>query len=133
MKDNKIGAKGVYACKKCAAVEIIPLPKRKRPPCTRCGGDVVYFRSRVEHKHWTYLLMREREGEIFNLQFEPKFECSINGKFIRTICFDAAFFEGNRHVIQDVKGYMNAAMQDGFNLKCALVEALYGVKIEVVK
>lgn len=76
------------------------------------------------------LRMRERAGEIVDLQLEPSFPIIINGQHICDVKADAAFAEGGRYRVLDFKGIEGDTPVS--RLKRRLVAAAHGVEIEIV-
>lgn len=63
----------------------------------------VVFHSKKEAKRISELWLLEKAGQIRELQLQPRFELVVNGVKICTYIGDAAYFEGNKRVIEDVK------------------------------
>jgi hypothetical protein len=89
------------------------------------------FDSQAEAKHyWHVLKPRAEAREITNLELQPVFRCTIDGKLICKYIADFAYFDrqatglqGQRgaRVIEDVKGFKTPI----YNLKKKLVHALF--------
>ncbi len=104
--------------------------------------DGIRFASKREARHYSELKLRERAGEIRELELQPIYlltiwhhpisedhplKCTTVGKYIADFRYwDVA---RNQRVVEDVKG-METQL---FKLKKKLVEALYGMEIEIVK
>lgn len=100
------------------------------------------FASQREAKRYVDLSMLERAGEIRDLKLQPKFQLTVNGEPVRirskrypngrkvTYIADFSYIETNSDlfVIEDAKG-MDTPLS---KLKRALVEAIYGVEVQLV-
>lgn len=89
-------------------------------------GDVT-FDSKAEARRWSELLLLERGGVITELVRQPQFAFFIGEKLIFRYIADFKYFEGEREVIEDVKGVQTPV----FRLKRKLIEAQFGIKITV--
>lgn len=87
-----------------------------------------YFASKKEHKHWQVLKLRERAGEISKLERQVRFKMEANGHHICDYIADAVYFEKQRRVVVDVKGYITPE----FKLKSKLMKALLNIDVETV-
>lgn len=90
--------------------------------------DGIRFDSKAESMHYLYLKSLEREGRISNLERQTKIDFKINGKKIFTYKPDFEYDDATGHHIVDVKGVQTPV----FKLKKKLIEALYGINIEIV-
>ena len=133
-RTNKIGAKGVYACKDCLTTPSSILPKKKRPPCAHCGGSVEYFSSKREFTRWHELAMELRAGLITGLKIHPHWDFTMNGVLIGSYTADSScHVKGGGMVVEDVKGYMNSAMKEAFSLRKGIMLAFYENDVKIVK
>lgn len=93
--------------------------------------DGITFDSDREAKRYAVLKLRERAGEITDLELQPKFPCIVNGNKICVYKADFRYWdmldpENPERTVEDVKGYRTRE----YILKKKLVEALYpGTKI----
>lgn len=126
---NKYRAKGGYYCSGCGAPHMGKSQKPGTP--TACGGAIVYFSSKAEHSHFIKLLRDQSSGAISEITLQPRFDLVINGKKIGRYRADFKFFDKRKqaHRIQDVKGVVT---RDG-ELRRKVVEALYGIEVELVR
>ena len=86
--------------------------------------------SKAEAKRCDELHLLERAGEIRMLEREPSYPVHINGVKVFTYRADFRYFEGQRQVVEDVKGMLTPV----YRLKKKCVEAYYpGLKIVEVK
>jgi hypothetical protein len=83
------------------------------------------FASQREHQHWCISKLRQKAGEITNLQRQVRFRLEHNGIHICDYIADEVFFENNKRVVVDVKGYETPE----FKLKRKLMRALYNIEI----
>jgi hypothetical protein len=87
-----------------------------------------YFASQRELQHWHISKLREKAGEIRNLERQVRFRLEINGVHICDYIADEAHFEGERRVVIDVKGVET----DVFKLKRKLMKALHNIDVVTV-
>lgn len=92
--------------------------------------DGIRFASQKEGRRYSELRILERAGKINNLEVQPEFKFSVDGRPVRfpsgrqaKYVADFAYFDPalNRRVILDVKGFKT----DVYKLKKAFVEAMY--------
>ena len=97
--------------------------------------DGIKFDSKAEARHYQTLKCLERAGEISDLELQPKFDFTIPGfnkdKKIFTYKADFSYYKKGESLptIEDVKGFETPV----FRLKKKLIEALYPIKIELIK
>lgn len=100
--------------------------------------DGFVFDSKREANRYSELKLREKAGEIFDLELQPKFECIVHGEKICTYIADFRYkeypsLESNspvrkstyRTVVEDSKGVKT----DVYRLKKKLVHALFAVDV----
>ena len=90
---------------------------------------MIHFDSKREAQYWVELRLRERAGDIRNLERQKKFEFIEADRVVFRYMADFVYFEGEQRRIVDVKGYDTKLSA----LKRKLIEARYNVTIEVVK
>lgn len=83
------------------------------------------FASQREHQHWCLSKLRQRAGEIRNLERQVRFRLENNGVHICDYIADEVFFEGQQRVVVDVKGVETPE----FKLKRKLMLALLGIEV----
>lgn len=89
-----------------------------------------WFDSKGEWKRWEFLKAAEKRGDISDLQRQISFDIKINGALITRYVADYVYTTASgERVIEDFKGTVTRE----FKLKAKLVDALYGIKIRVVK
>lgn len=105
-----------------------PKPKRKH----KYGAipkvvDDIWFPSTLEADHYAELKLRERAGEIYELERQPRFPIVVNGIALAEYRADFAYrvtATGGREII-DCKGVRTPL----YRLKKRLVETLHGITI----
>jgi hypothetical protein len=83
------------------------------------------FASQREYQHWCVSKLRQRAGEIRNLERQVRFRLEINGVHICDYIADEVYFERDRRVVVDVKGVETPE----WKLKAKLMLALYGIEV----
>lgn len=97
--------------------------------CIACkGAEFIRFDSKAEAKRFATLCLMQKAGAIRNLVRQQVYPVSIKGIHICNYVADFVYHRGGTVVTEDVKGAVTAE----FKLKRKLVEAQYGVKIEVI-
>ena len=86
------------------------------------------FASKKEYARWCVLKLREKAGEISKLERQVRFRLEINQIHICDYVADAVFFEGQRRVVEDVKGVITPE----FRLKAKLMKAILNIEVETV-
>ena len=90
--------------------------------------DGVRFASKKEAKRYQELKLLERAGKIRDLQLQPRYPITLNDIKICTYVGDFQYREGDRFVLEDVKGVKT----DTYRIKKKLVLAVYGLEIQEV-
>jgi hypothetical protein len=91
--------------------------------------DGITFASKREAYYYQLYSKMKESGLISELQLQPKFPFLYNNKKQFTYVADFSFKDDKGLHIVDVKGVETPL----FRLKKKLIEAQYGLKIEVVK
>lgn len=107
-------------------------PKRNKYGARKTVLDGIRFDSKAEAAYYANLKIREREGEIGNVDLQrPYVVLSPTGEVVCTYVADFTFWDRveDRFRVIDVKGVET----DVFKLKRKLVRAFLGIEIEVVK
>lgn len=78
------------------------------------------FPSKKEAARWGELLLLEKAGAISNLEYQPRYPLRVNGQLICTYVADSDYFENNKRVVEDVKGFKTPV----YRLKKKLLLAL---------
>lgn len=91
--------------------------------------DGITFDSKLEARRWNELRMLESSGAITALQRQVPFEMTVNGHSICTYRADFVYTltETGERIVEDAKGVMTPE----FRLKAKLMEACYGIVIQV--
>lgn len=93
------------------------------------GG--ITFDSQAEHRRFCVLRLRERAGEIRDLEAHPSWELNINGTKIGRYTADSRYLEGTGLlVIEDVKS--GPTMTAAASLRIRVFQAIYGLKVTLV-
>jgi hypothetical protein len=97
--------------------------RRSKYGAIRVEIDGHTFHSKLEGWHYGELKIRQRIGEISNLELQPKFPIIINGTKICTVIGDFSYLDTrkNRRVVTDSKGFQTPMSK----LKMKLVKACY--------
>ncbi len=118
-----------WGCLGCSAAFDI-----KYTICPNCKSPVQYFPSRDELRRYRQLQMEQRAGLISGLQVQPKYTVVLNGIKICEYRADFKYLRDGHEVIEDVKGTLDEKYLDPvFKLKRKMVEAIYSIKITLVK
>lgn len=94
--------------------------------------DGVTYDSKAEAKYAYELKLREKAGEVTNVQLQVPFNLmAYNGRVVGVYRADFTFYDNiqKKQRVIDVKGFETPL----FKLKKKLVEALYGLEIECVR
>lgn len=87
--------------------------------------DDIQFDSAKEARRYSELKLLENCKVIHSLELQPEFPVVIEGKKICKYKADFSYYEDDRRVIEDVKGFKTPV----YRIKKKLVEALYDVEI----
>ena len=87
------------------------------------------FDSIAEGRRYIFLRDRLLRGEIETLMLQYEFPFYVKDQHIFTYVADFVYFENNRRVIEDVKGYKLPM----YKLKKKCIEAEYGIKITEIR
>lgn len=119
-----------------ARAQLAPAAKPSKYRNTPVTVDGIRFDSKREAARYVELRRMEESGEISHLERQPSFKlyCGREPVLIRSegypngrhaiATFDFAYFDGNRRVIEDVKGG-KATQTEAYKLRKALVEAMH--------
>lgn len=100
--------------------------------------DGITFDSGMEARYYSQLKLREKAGEISQLELQPVFKLDIEGRNhphrivnCGKAIMDFRYFDeaARKRITVDVKGLDTSTSR----LKRKLVEALYGITVMVVK
>ena len=104
--------------------------RRNKYNASKVRFDGYVFDSKREAEYYSELKLRERAGEISNINVHPSFPIEIMGRPICKVVLDFVYTDKNgddRYI--DVKGMKTAISI----LKKKMCEAQYGIDIEWVK
>lgn len=93
--------------------------------------DGIGFDSKAEASFYADLKIREKAGEVADIERQREYDLMVNGVLVARYRADFVFFDRRaraRRVI-DVKG---VATRD-FTMKRKLMKACHGIEVEVVK
>lgn len=110
--------------------QIIDRPKNKYK-AKRVKLDGVWFDSVAESKYYAALKIREKAGEVFDVELQKPYALVVNGFLVATYKCDFEFFDAvtkTRRVI-DVKGVQTPV----FKLKRKLMKACLGIEVELAR
>jgi len=91
--------------------------------------DGIKFASKAEASRYVLLREHQRQGEISDLEMQPKFPISLKNKPICSYFADFRYVRNGVTVIEDVKGVKTPI----YRLKKKLTEAKYGIKITEIR
>lgn len=99
--------------------------------------DGIRFASKAEARRYGELKLLERLGEISHLELQPAFKLAVDGRPVQfrggrqaKYIADFAYWDGEKRVVEDVKGMLTRE----YLLKKAMVEAMFpAVKIVEVR
>lgn len=92
--------------------------------------DGIRFDSQKEGLRYNHLKLLVRAGEITNLELQPKYKLTVNGKNCGFYKGDFRYTENGLTILEDVKS--PATKTAVYNLKKKLVKAIYDVDIQEV-
>lgn len=106
-------------------------PKRSKYGNRKTVIDGIRFDSKREAEYYAELKLREKAGEVFEVEMQRPFAIVINGQLVCTYKSDFHFYDAiaKRRRVVDTKGFATPE----FKLKKKLMKAVLGLDIEVVK
>lgn len=113
---------------------------KRAPKEARTGRDGFVYDSKTEMDRYEYLNLLARAGEIRDLQRQVEFALSTPGgirvmagekvaRYTPDFCYKEKIAGEWFDVIEDVKGYPD----ENSKLRIRVFEALYGVRVNIVK
>jgi hypothetical protein len=87
--------------------------------------DGILFDSRREANRYLELRLLEKAGEITNLELQPRFRMDVNGMHVCDYIADFRYQEGEKTMVQDVKGVRT----DVYRIKRKLLKAIHGIDV----
>lgn len=103
-------------------------PKRNKYNAKRTLVDGIWFDSKAEASYYAALKLRERAGEVSDVEMQRPYELTIGGHLIATYRADFVFWDhqAKRRRVIDVKGVETAV----FRLKKKMMRACHGIIVE---
>lgn len=83
------------------------------------------FASQKEAKRYIELKLLERAKKISALTLQVKYPIMVKDKKVCTYIADFVYHDGDKQIIEDVKGFSNSL----YRLKKKLFEVVYGLNI----
>ncbi|MXN51887.1 DUF1064 domain-containing protein [Shinella sp. AETb1-6] len=107
-------------------------PKRSKYGAEKTLLDGILFDSKAEARFYADLKVRERAGEVTDIELQRGYDLAPNGVHVAFYVADFVFFDRTvcRRRVVDVKG---APATPAFRLKAKLMKACFGIEVEVVK
>jgi hypothetical protein len=87
--------------------------------------DGYTFDSKAEASRYLQLKTLEQNGDIDSLIIHPLFPMVHNEKKICTYEADFSYYDGEKHIIEDVKGFKTAM----YRLKKKMMKIFYDIEI----
>lgn len=115
--------------------------KFKRTPAADRTLDGIVFDSKREMHHYAGLKMRVEDGQITALELQPKYPLQFPARDGRDVAIrtptgrvmiytpDFRYMENGKLVVVEVKGFMQKDAQ----IRIAVFEAIYGLKVKIVR
>lgn len=93
--------------------------------------DGISFPSKAEGNYYCLLRLREKAGEVSNVEIQKPYALTVNGFLVCTYKADFAFddLHEKRHRVIDVKGFQTPE----FKLKKKLMWACHRIEVELAK
>ena len=93
--------------------------------------DGITFDSKREAAYYAELKLRERAGEVSEVELQPRFPLMVGSEVIGYYRADFKFWDNreNKQRVVDIKG----VEPKGFRRTLKHVRAQYGVEVEIVK
>lgn len=87
------------------------------------------FDSKAEHRRWQQLQLLQSAGAIHDLTVHPVYTLSVNNLTICRYIADFEYQEGDRLVVEDVKGRVTPV----FAIKRRLMQACLGIQVREMR
>lgn len=81
----------------------------------------IRFASKKEAARYQELRLAQHAGDILDLELQPSFKLFVEGDLICTYRADFRYREGEKCIVEDVKGFKTPE----YKLKAKLFQALY--------
>lgn len=93
--------------------------------------DGITFDSKKEGNHYCDLKLRQRAGEISDLELQVRYDFRHNGVLIGFYKPDFRYMENGEQVVVDVKSPATRK-NPAYRLKYKMMKAFYGIEIKEV-
>lgn len=87
------------------------------------------YDSKAEAAHAQVLQLRQKAGEIVELQEQVRFKLIVNDQLVCEYIADFTYWEGKNFVVADVKGMRKGAAYAMFRLKAKLMKAIHNIEV----
>lgn len=106
-------------------------PRQNKYRAVKTVVDGITFDSKREAAYYSELKLREKAGEVADVQLQKPFVLTINSEVIGTYRCDFAFYDNVRRTyrVVDVKGVETKE----FKRTKRLMRAIHGIVVEVVR
>jgi len=106
-------------------------PKKSKYGNRKVVIDGITFDSATEGRYYSALKLREKAGEVFEVQLQTPYALTVNGQLVCTYKPDFVFYDAieKRNRVVDVKGVQTK----DFIIKKKLMRACHGIEVEIVK
>jgi len=107
-------------------------PRANKYKAQRVLVDGICFDSKAESRYYAALKLRERAGEVTDIELQRRYDLIVNGRLITRYVADFQFYDRLaccRRVV-DVKG---GAVTREFKIKQNLMKSIFGIDVEVVR
>lgn len=111
--------------------ETVKQPKKSKYGNKRVEYDGHTFDSILERDYYIHLKLRERLGEVYEVEMQRPISLRVNGFVVGTLRVDFWFYDDvqKRTRVVDTKGFET----DVSRIKRKLVKAIHGIDVEIVK
>jgi len=105
------------------------IPRRPRivgvAPKARRTCDGIVFASRGEMLRYQELRLLEKTAWIRDLRRQVSYDLTVNGQLVARYVADFTYWEDNRWVVEDAKGYETEV----YRIKKKLMKACHGIEV----
>jgi hypothetical protein len=108
----------------------LPAPRRNKYHAQPVEADGHRFASKAEARRYRELSLLQRAGQISDLRVHPSWTLDVNGMFVSKYSADFAYVEGDRQVVEDVKG---GKTTDAARLRMKLLQAVTGIQVREIR
>lgn len=106
-------------------------PKKSKYGNRKVTIDGITFDSVAESKFYSALKLREKAGEVYEVQMQVPYMLIVYGQLVCTYKADFVFYDAieKHNRVVDVKGVQTK----DFIIKKKLMRACHGIEVEIVK